>query len=525
MCELNHNINESEFDLQNKSIRYKEKELRNRLDMLTFVLNRSDEIILIVDENTNIIFANEKASEALGYSQDELLSLHIANVAPNFKEEVLLQFPLVGLPSHGSSIMEMVYKTKDKRSFQVEVKISPYMSSQCYFSLVAKDITVNTQLFDLLIHNEKEFVAFIENSNDIIIRYDLAYRCIYVNETFEKITGYSRLSIVEKYIWETGILSENQIQLLKPRLSMVIQSGMPVTFDFVLYHAITNLPVHLEVHIQPEYDSDEKITGLTIIAHDISTLKYKEKELVIAKERAEESSRMKSFFLAIISHEIRTPLNAIIGLSQLIKDETLSFDERDEFIDLIEKSGMKLIHNVEDVLELSKIASGQLKINCENYYPNVIIKEKYLQIIKMLGVNQKDLIEVKIEYLDSCNVNVPPFSDINLIKQVLNILMSNAVKFTNLGQIVLGVSIAENEKIIFYVSDTGIGIPKEKHESIFEPFVQVDITMMRPYEGLGIGLTLARRIARALGGDLTVDSIPGKGSTFFFSLPLSQKSD
>lgn len=503
----------------------KEQLLQNKIEMMNFVLDQCEEILFVIDVNTNIIFSNERASESLGYPHEELLNMQIVDVAPNFREEVLLQIPNAGIQQQGSTTMEMIFKTKDHQSLQVEVKISPFISSQCYFSIVAKDITVHTQLYDLLIHNENEFGAFIENSNDIIIRYDMSFRCIYVNKTFEKITGYSRLDLVEKYYWDTGILLENHIQLLKNRLAMVVQSGEPTSFEFILSHATSKLPLHLEVNIMPEYDIDDEMCGFIIVSHDISKLKYKENELIISKDRADESSKMKSFFLAIISHEIRTPLNAIIGFSQLLNDETLAQEDRDEFIALIEKSGMQLIHNVEDILELSKIASGQLVLNLQNYHPNAIIQEKYSEIGKMLKEYKKQLIDVKFTCLNLSQDGLSFYSDTKLIRQVLSILTNNAVKYTKNGQIELGVKLSDHDKILFYVSDTGIGVPKEKHESIFEPFVQVDLSMIRSYEGLGIGLTLARRIARALGGDLTIDSAPGKGSTFSFLLPMVHTSE
>lgn len=266
---LKNNISKFNDDSHIESQQSKDLLLQTRIDLLSFALDQCEDIIMVIDENTRIIFINSKARELLGYHENEVLTMHIEDVAPNFREEILMQFPNIDFQSLGSSIINMYYKTKDQRSFLVEVKISPFVSSKCYFSLVAKDISVNTQLYDLPIHNEKEFVAFVETSNDIIIRFDMDLRCIYVNETFEKITGYSRLRIVEKSFWETGILSEYQIQLMKTRLSMVIESEGSTKFECVLNHAITNLPVHLEVHVQTENDLEDKVTGFIIVAHDI----------------------------------------------------------------------------------------------------------------------------------------------------------------------------------------------------------------------------------------------------------------
>lgn len=148
-------------------------------------------------------------------------------------------------------------------------------------------------------------------------------------------------------------------------------------------------------------------------------------------------------------------------------------------MDLIEKSGMKLIHTVEELLELSRIASGQIQINPQKCNPFEIMEEQFMAINKMLQLNPKKGFEVRFDSVDGGIAIIPQCSDVVLIKKVLNILTDNALKFTEMGQIVLGIKLAD-ENIIFYVADTGIGIPEEKQESIVEPFVQVDLSMRRP---------------------------------------------
>jgi len=446
-----------------------------------------------------------------------MLMLCIEDIAPHFKEEVQIQYPMVAHQNDGSSIIEMYYKTKDQQSYLVEVKISVYKTSEHYFIYSANDLSSRTQMLDMLWHNEQKFVAFVENSPNIIIRYDLMLCCIYVNEALEIITGFPRQCMIERSVDEIGFLPEEQLQLMKTNLRLVINSGLPMEFELVVSHAISNLHVHILVDVVPELNTEKKISGIIAVCHDITRLKHQEEELIIAKEKAEESGRMKSFFLASISHEIRTPLNAIIGLSRLLKDETLASNERDEFIDMIDESGMRLISMVEEILDLSKIESGNIDVHAENYNADTILKEQYLEMNEMLRLKQNVDVAVGLD----CNCGIKFFyNDKKLIRQVLKILTGNAVKFTKKGIITLGIQGSKRDWITFYVSDTGIGIPAEKQESIFEPFVQVDNSMTRTYEGLGIGLSLGRRIARALGGDITLVSTPGEGSTFYFSVPI-----
>ena len=492
---------------------------RNSLsnEMLAFALDQTDDIVLITDENTKIIFTNQKACELLGYSQDQLLAMHIADIAPDMEDELNAHFPLAGNDTEASSVVQMFCKTRNKRVFPVEVKISPCKFFESYFFFVAKEISTHREIYDMLWHNEQKFVAFVENSPNIIVRYDLSLCCIYVNEALEKIIGFSRRSVIERFVDEPVFLPEAQIQLMKTNLRMVINSGLPMEFELVVLHAISNLPVHLHVNVVPEFNTENKISGVIAVCHDITQLKYQEEELRIAKLKAEESSRMKSIFLGTISHEIRTPLNAIIGFSRLLKDETLASDDRNECIDLIDESGMRLINVVEEILDLSKIESGKIELHTENYDACTILKEQYHETNEILRLKQTDEVAVGLD----CNcVDMLFYNDKKLIRQVLKILAGNAVKFTKKGKITLGIQGLKQGFITFYVSDTGIGIPVEKQESIFEPFVQVDNSRTRAYDGLGIGLSLGRRIARALAGDITLISTLGEGSTFYFSVPI-----
>ena len=488
--------------------------------LFIFSLDQSDEMVLIVDKNHNIIFSNKKACETLGYKREELLLLNISDIAPNFDEEIQVQSPLAERQSDGSMIIDMYYKIKDRRTFPVEVKISSYSSSGDYLSFVAKDITNRRQIYDMLWQNEQDFTALVENSPSIIIRYDLQNRCVYVNTSCERITGYSWFIMSGNILGQSGFLPEDQLCLMRNNLCLVKESGLPLQFNLILPHASSGLPLHLDVTILPEFNTVHKVTGVMAVAHDISDLKNKEEELISAKYKAEESSRMKSFFLASISHEIRTPLNAIVGLTRLLKDETLTPNERDEFIDLIDESGMKLVGVIEGVLDLAKIESGQIEINHESYFADTIMKEQYLKISETL--REKGRNEIGVLYKEEeANEKKLLFGDTKHIRQVLNILADNALKFTLKGAIALGVAYLTPGQVTFYISDTGIGIPEGKQKSIFEPFVQADSSLKRAYEGLGIGLSLARRIARAMSGDITLISKSGEGSTFYFSLPAN----
>jgi len=332
-------------------------------EMLDFALDNSNDIVFIIDKNTDLVFANKKASDLLGYSNDEFLSMTITDIAPNIAEEFVAQYSLVGFDRENKLIIEMYYQKKDLRTFPVEVNISQFISSKSYYcSFVAKDMTRWKQVCDHLMRYEEEFVALVEKSPEIIVRYDQEFRCFYVNEAFEKTTGYSQSEMIGRFLEETTFLSEVQIQLIKHNFCLVIESGLPKVFDIVLPHAISRRPVHLQVVGMPEFNSEGLMSGVVTAFHDISEFRHEELKLKGAIDKAEKNSRMMSFPFFSISEEVNTTLNAI-GLSNRLNDEKQVSDVYNKYLNCDEGSGKKLVRMVEDILKNVKNESDHVEIN------------------------------------------------------------------------------------------------------------------------------------------------------------------
>jgi adenylate cyclase len=255
--------------------------------------------------------------------------------------------------------------------------------------------------------------------------------------------------------------------------------------------------------------------GVVGIYADITELKQREAELAAARDAADAANQTKSSFLANMSHELRTPLNAIIGYSEILQEDAADKDDKGSIEDLqrIEDAGRHLLGLINNILDLSKIEAGKMDVFIEPVDIQALLKE-VLSIVKPLADKSENAVEV------ICPADVGSFrSDQTKVKQCLLNLMSNANKFTSKGTLTLSVAREANSQICFRVSDTGIGMTEEQLGRLFEAFSQADTSTTKRFGGTGLGLAITKHFCTILGGDVTVESTPGKGTTFIIRLP------
>lgn len=249
---------------------------------------------------------------------------------------------------------------------------------------------------------------------------------------------------------------------------------------------------------------------------EIERHKKTQKALIKEKEVAEKSNQLKSAFLANMSHEIRTPMNSIMGFMELLKIENDS-EKRENYMAIIDNSCHQLLHIIDDIIEISKIDSGNVELKIRNFS----IKKMIETVFGTFNLKKSSSVEFNLSY--KLPVDFPEIENDSVkIQQILNNLLNNAFKFTTNGKIEMGVDIINNN-LQFYVKDTGVGISKENHEIIFQRFRQIELTASRKFGGNGLGLAISKAFVEKMEGKIWVESEPGKGATFYFTIPLNSE--
>jgi signal transduction histidine kinase len=302
---------------------------------------------------------------------------------------------------------------------------------------------------------------------------------------------------------------------------IMFETGISIA-DKILYFEDEGIQgFWMEKNKIPIRDERGVITMIMGIFRDVSDLMRIENELKEARDRAEESDRLKTSFLANMSHEIRTPMNGIVGFANLLRDPGLSDEKRDLFLKHIDHSSNQLLNIIDDIIDISKIESGQLKISNKPVRINGILDEIYSSYFHRIrgdapGQKRVDFRIVKGHESNDFTIVTDDFR----LSQIFNNLIGNAIKFTNEGHITFGYSLKNHRHVEFFVSDSGIGIPNNKLRLIFDRFGQVNQEKSLQPSGTGLGLPISKSLVNLMGGEMWVESAMGKGTTFYFTLPL-----
>ena len=377
--------------------------------------------------------------------------------------------------------------------------------------------------------DQAHLAAIVESSNDAIISKTLDGVVTSWNKAAEKIFGYTAEEAIGQPV--AALIIPNNLQGQEAEILAKIRKGQALPYFSTIRHCKDGTQLDVSITLSPIYSTDGKVIGASKTIHDITEQKNAQHQLEqlnqALRERtsqAEAANRTKSEFLANMSHEIRTPMNAILGLCYLLEKQSLQPSPRD-MVQKIQSAARSLLNIINDILDFSKIEAKRLEIRHQPFQLDSVLNN--LASIMSTAVGNKP-IEVVIapapsgaEYLKG---------DAQRLEQILINLTGNALKFTDAGEVTLSIRVTEiiplQNKVVlrFSVRDTGIGIPKEKQDVIFKAFSQVDGSNTRAFGGTGLGLTISRRLAELMGGNLSLVSELGQGSEFILDIPFECSS-
>ena len=516
------------YDEANKTLRFygaskditsqkeAEKKLINAEKKYKDIFNHTNEGIFQTSKDDIIITVNDAFAKILGYeSPEDFLS---KNIKP---EELYVN------PERHALFIQLIEKHKKINNFESQLyckdKKIIWASENAhgaynengellFYEGTILDITKRKKAEEQII----KLTTAIEQSANLIIITDTKGNIEYVNPKFTEITGYSYNEVIGK---NSRILKSGKLDtVFYKNMWDTIKTGNEWKGEF--YNKKKNGEYYWEIaSIAPVKDGAGNITNFIAIKEDITERKKYEQVLKETVAKAEESDRLKSSFLANMSHEIRTPLNAVLGFSQLIAMDNNISETNKNYLEIINNSGNNLLKIINDIIDLSKIEAGQLKINFEECSLNLLLFELYNFYQSYRNQISKQDIKLFVDCSLPNDKNIIYIDELRL-KQIMTNLINNALKFTKKGSISFGYILKDSKTLQFYVKDTGKGIKKENLQFIFDQFRQEDETTTRQYGGTGLGLAISKQLVELMGGEIWVESDGNQGSTFYFTLPF-----
>jgi PAS domain S-box-containing protein len=532
--------------------------------------------IILNDQGEPVDFkflnVNPAFEKITGLQREKIINKRVKDVLPETEDYWIKIYGHVALTSEPLEMEK--YSSEIGRYFH----ITAFSPQKYKFATIFEDITDKVLSKQQLQKSEKTYRnMFHENLSMMLLIEPLSGNIIDANPMACKFYGYSKEEITQQNIYHINISDNKNVRSRLKDVEMtaahifqtkhkkkngeireVRVSSSPVEIEgkTVLFSIVQDITAENEAKnkliekerelekqnriikerneeyaaINEEYltaneelaDQNEKFSSLNKQYKELNQrLVEKNEELRIALQKASESDKLKSSFLANMSHEIRTPMNGIIGFTELLQNDKLADEKKNQYIEIIKSSTHQLLRIINDIIDISKIEANQLTLEMTEVNLNDSMKKIHTQFEEQLKLHKKNDIDLILDMPDHEKEEVIYLVDEVRLTQILYNLLSNALKFTSRGHIKFGYR-QEHENVVFYVEDTGKGIIQDKLNIIFERFRQEEESFTRSYGGFGLGLTISKGLVELFNGSIWVNSVEDKGSTFYFSLPLKK---
>ena len=496
-----------------------ERELRNQKALLDSLIDSIPDLIFYKETGGIYLGCNQSFAEYVGRDVGEIIGrtdgeFFSRNVAEFFRENDRIMLA-DGKPRRNEEWITY----PDGRSVLLETLKTPYFGPEGQtLGLVgiSRDITERKLIEDRLRHSEENLTTVLNSTDDSVALVDRDGRLLALNESMAKRFNKTVEELLGTDFYR--LFDVGDAQRRRAMTERTFKNGKLVRFEDKREGSI------IDQTLYPVFNPNGDVTRVAIFARDITGQVRIREELQRARDTAEEANRMKSEFLAMMSHEIRTPMNVIVGTADLLRETSLS-EEQKHYVQLYSRAGENLLELIDDILDFSKVEAGRLHLERVTFDP----VEVTARTVEMLAIRAQ---EKGLELVLRTDLEAPvaTLGDPRRLRQILINLIGNAVKFTERGEVVVGVkalgykqlplAAEKGIELEFSVSDTGIGIPINKLSSVFNSFEQADSSTTRRYGGTGLGLAISKRLVEMMGGEIEIESEAGHGSTFRFSLVL-----
>lgn len=492
---------------------------RNETRLKAMMDTAVDGVVTINDRGT-VISVNQAAEKIFGWQSAEVLGQNVSVLMPQpFSDEhddYLGHYLRSGKARIIGSDREVLALHKSGMTLPVRLAIGhAQLPGEDLFVAFVTDISQRLRMEKALKDNEAKYRSLISNIPGVAYRCqaDIDFAMIFISEAVEQITGFPAQDFIlpnPKRHFSDLFHPEDRDRLLE-------MSAYDKHFceEYRIIDRFGNVRWMLD-NGGPVRNEEGEVIWLDGFVMDITSRKQMEQELLLAKERAEQAAAARSAFLANMSHEIRTPMNAIIGFSDVLMNSELDEEQR-RHLKTINVSARSLLHLLNDILDSAKLEKGKLELEWRDFS----MMELTDQVVSTLWLQaRKKGLDLSLHLGSELHEFYRGAPD--RIRQVLTNLLGNAIKFTEQGQVRLEVAVEQEGVVRFCITDTGIGIEAQRLKHIFEPFIQADASMSRRFGGTGLGTTISKQLVELMGGGIWANSKPNVGSTFCFTLPLSE---
>lgn len=502
-------------------IKETEEKLRKSEKKFRSIVEEARDGICIIQDK-KIKFVNNALARMLGYKKTELIGKDFLDFVPKeLRKEIgeIYENRLKGKKVPNMYEARLLKKNGEEIFVEINAFVHEYEGKSADYGFI-RDITERKRIEEELRKSEERFRNLFENAVDPILLLDRSGKIILANKKVEELSGYKRKELVGKHFVRTGLLTPKSALITIKNFAARMLGAEIKPYEIEIVTKSRGI-IYGEINAAP-IKEDGKIIGDLVIIRDITERKRLEEELrkshealKKAFEELRELDRKKDEFISMAAHELKTPLAAISGFSQLLKSESIISNKevREKYLEIIEKETKRLAKLVDDMLDLSRIDLGTIKIEIKrvNLYKLVQrIRDEVENEVKKKGLK----LILKLEK----DLPIVTTDEDKLHRIILN-LVSNAIKYTPKGKITIH-ALRKNDFIQFCVEDTGIGIPKKYLQKIFERFFQIESPYTRAHKGSGLGLSICKELVKLLGGKIWVESKVGKGSKFFFTIPI-----